>query len=171
MKHRMPPGLARLWAPWRMEYIKASASKDPGPCFLCDLPRLKQDRENLILHRGRKGFVILNRFPYNNGHLLVAPYRHVAGMEDLKDAEVTEIWRLADRARGVLDGEMQPQGYNLGINLGRAAGAGLPGHIHLHLVPRWNGDTNFMPILGDTKVLPLTLLQTWDLLARKFAKR
>jgi ATP adenylyltransferase len=164
---RRPPflhaSLARLWAPWRLEYIK-SAGKDTR-CFLCALPRLKNDRQNLILARGRLCLVMLNKYPYNNGHLLVAPYRHVADPGRLTDAEALELWRLAALAMRALDRTVRPHGYNLGINLGRPAGAGLPGHLHLHLVPRWSGDVNFMPVVGDTKVLPLTLLQTWDMLA------
>ncbi|MBI2920430.1 MAG: HIT domain-containing protein [Planctomycetes bacterium] len=155
--------MARLWAPWRMEYIKHAA--EPQPCFLCALPKQKKDRKNLILFRGKTGFVILNRFPYNNGHLLVAPYRHAADLGKLTDAEVVELVRMTSRAQKAMKRVMRPHGFNVGVNLGRAAGAGLPGHVHLHLVPRWNGDTNFMPVLGDTKVLPLTLRQTWDLLS------
>jgi len=151
-----------------MEYIRTTGR--PAPCFLCALPKKKQDRDNLIVFRGRTGFVILNRFPYNNGHILVAPYAHKAELEDLDEAETLELMRLAVRAKQALTAELHPQGFNLGVNLGRAAGAGLPGHVHLHLVPRWNGDTNFMPVIGDTKVLPLTLRQTWDFLSKRMMR-
>ena len=167
-RHLMQGALARLWAPWRMAYIK-SAEKDTA-CFLCALPKQKKDRENLILFRGRTCFVILNKFPYNNGHLLVAPYRHVAEIEEMTDAEALEVMRLTGRAKVAIQKAMAPHGYNLGVNLGRAAGAGLPGHVHQHLVPRWNGDSNFMPIIGETKVLPLTLAESWDMLAKYFKK-
>ncbi|MCE9583264.1 MAG: HIT domain-containing protein [Planctomycetes bacterium] len=154
--------MARLWAPWRMAYIK-DAGKDSA-CFLCSLPKSKKDRENLILYRGKTCFVILNKFPYNNGHLLVSPYRHVGEIEEMTDAESLELMKLTGRAKKAIQRAMNPNGFNLGVNLGRAAGAGLPGHVHMHLVPRWNGDCNFMPVLGETKVLPLTLLETWDML-------
>ncbi|KAF0240695.1 MAG: hit family [Planctomycetota bacterium] len=161
----MAGAMARLWAPWRMAYIKEAEKGEA--CFLCGLPKQKKDRENLILKRGKSCFVILNKYPYNNGHLLVAPYRHVADIEKLTNAESLELMRLTGRAKVALDRAMKPHGYNVGVNLGRAAGAGLPGHVHLHVVPRWNGDTNFMPLLGDTKVLPLTLAESWEMLARR----
>lgn len=154
--------MERLWAPWRMAYIKHA--EETGDCFLCSLPKQKKDRANLILKRGKTCFAILNKYPYNNGHLLVSPYRHVADIEKLTDAEALELMRLTGAMKQAMDRAMKPHGYNVGVNLGRAAGAGLPGHVHLHVVPRWNGDTNFMPLLGDTKVLPLTLAETWDLL-------
>jgi ATP adenylyltransferase len=160
----MAAALKRLWAPWRMAFIK-TAHLDQG-CFLCDTPRSKKDRENLIMKRGKKCFVILNKYPYNNGHVLVAPYRHVADLEKLTDAEALEMMRLTGASKLALDRAMKPHGYNVGFNLGRAAGAGVPGHVHLHVVPRWNGDTNFMPVIGETKVLPLTLGESWDMVAR-----
>ena len=164
-RQTMAGALKRLWTPWRMAFIK-TAHLEKG-CFLCDLPKSKKDRDNLILKRGKKCYVILNKYPYNNGHLLVAPYRHIADIEKLSDAEALEMMRLTGASKLALDRTMHPHGYNVGVNLGRAAGAGVPGHVHLHVVPRWNGDTNFMPILGETKLMPLTLLESYDMLAKR----
>ena len=147
----------QLWAPWRLTYVQ-SAAADGGAgaaeaCFLCragDEP----DEQALVVHRGSAALVLLNRFPYASGHLLVAPRRHVGGFGDLTDAEVLELHRLAAAGMEALAAVFSPEGYNLGWNIGRVAGAGLPGHAHLHVVPRWNGDHNFMPVLADVKVLP-----------------
>ena len=148
-----------------MDYILQS--KQPG-CFLCDMIHEDKDREHLLLKRDKAGFIVMNRFPYNNGHLMVAPYRHVAGLEDL-NADETDAWmKLTREAVVILKERMKPDGFNIGINLGTVAGAGLKDHIHLHIVPRWNGDTNFMPVIGETKVMPQDLFELWDQLHPAF---
>jgi ATP adenylyltransferase len=146
-----------LWAPWRLEYIQ-QADELEG-CIFC-LAAAGPDEEGLIVHRGGHAFVLLNKFPYASGHLLVAPYRHVADFGELSDAEALELHRLAERGMAALAEAFSPQGYNVGWNLGRIAGAGVVDHVHLHVVPRWAGDTNFMPVLADVKVLPEHLLET-----------
>jgi ATP adenylyltransferase len=156
--------MERLWAPWRLEFVRAASGHDPLECVFCRAPQADNDRATLILHRGPTCFVILNRYPYSNGHLLIAPYRHVPTPGDLDHDERAELWELLDRALGVLDRTLQPHGSNAGLNLGRSAGAGIEGHLHLHVVPRWNGDTNFMPVLADTRVMPQHLDDTWRLL-------
>jgi ATP adenylyltransferase len=159
--------LERLWAPWREKFILCE--KEPG-CFLCRTSREKQDRRNLILFRGEKCFVILNRYPYNNGHLMIAPFRHVGKLEELRDEELTEIWKTAQLCVRALKSGLKPQGINLGMNLGKVSGAGVGDHIHLHLVPRWQGDTNFMPIFAETKVVSVGLADTYRLLKRELKK-
>ena len=154
-----------LWAPWRIEYI---LSEKEDECFLCRMFTEPNDRENLVLFRGETCAVIMNRFPYNSGHLMIAPTRHIAGMEDLTDEESLEMNRLTTRSIKVLSEVMNPEGFNIGTNLGRAAGAGLEDHLHRHLVPRWVGDTNFMPVMSDTHVVPAALQATCDLLADAF---
>ena len=146
-----------LWAPWRLEYIQA-ADEQEG-CVFC-LAAEGDDEEKLVVHRGRRAFALLNKFPYSSGHLLVAPRRHGVGFGDLDDAEVVEIHRLAADGIAALGEAMHPDGFNLGWNLGRVAGAGIVDHAHLHVVPRWSGDTNFMPVLADVKVLPEHLAET-----------
>jgi ATP adenylyltransferase len=158
----------RIWAPWRLEYVK-DASKDTGQgCIFCAKPAEEDDRENLIVHRGERCFVILNLYPYTNGHLMVAPFEHVAGLEDLPPETTAEMMALAQRAIALLNAGYEPHGFNVGFNQGRVAGAGVEHHIHMHVVPRWGGDTNFMPVLADTRVMPQTLEQTYDALAGKF---
>ena len=147
----------RLWAPWRLEYIQ-SADAQPG-CVFCRAAAADDD-EALALHRGTAAFALLNKFPYSSGHLMVAPYRHVGEFGDLSDDEALEIHRLASAGLGALSASMGPQGFNLGWNLGRIAGAGVVDHVHLHVVPRWAGDTNFMPVLADVKVMPEHLDET-----------
>ena len=147
----------RLWAPWRLEYVSGGAGE--GGCIFCDKPGLDDD-EALIVHRGERVFVVLNLYPYANGHLMVAPYRHLAGPGDLDEAERAEMWRLLDESVRALTDAMSPHGFNAGINIGRVAGAGVEGHLHLHVVPRWNGDTNFMPVLADVKVMPEHITRT-----------
>ncbi len=147
----------QLWAPWRLEYIK-SADDDSGCVFCRALDG--DDEETLVVHRGAHAFVLLNKFPYSSGHLMVAPVRHVGEYGELDDDEVLELHRLAEAGMGALAQLYAPQGYNLGWNLGRIAGAGVLDHVHLHVVPRWAGDTNFMPVLADVKVLPEHLLDT-----------
>jgi len=152
----------QIWAPWRLEYI-ASAGEQEG-CVFC-VADAGDDEESLVVHRGRKAFVLLNKFPYSSGHLLVAPYRHAGEFGELTNEEALEVHRLASQAMGALAQTFAPQGYNAGWNLGRVAGAGVVDHVHLHVVPRWAGDTNFMPVLADVKVLPEHLLETRSKLA------
>lgn len=152
--------MERLWAPWRLEYIENADSIDG--CFLCAFPQEHRDEQRLILSRSEHGFIILNAYPYANGHLLVAPYRHTAEPGDLTPEEVLDMWRLVDRGIQCLRSAYRPHGFNVGINLGRVAGAGLEDHIHIHIVPRWNGDTNFMPVLADVRVMPAALQSTYQ---------
>jgi ATP adenylyltransferase len=147
----------QLWAPWRLEYI-ARADEDEG-CFFCRAAD-SSDEDGLVVHRGETAFVLLNKFPYSSGHVMVAPYRHIGDFGDLENDEALEIHRLAGQALGALATVYAPQGYNLGWNLGRIAGAGVLDHVHEHVVPRWAGDTNFMPVLADVKVLPEHLEET-----------
>jgi ATP adenylyltransferase len=152
-----------------MEYIEA-AKDEPEGCIFCALPARGDDAEARILGRGEHGFVMLNTFPYNPGHLLVAPFRHVGEVEDLTDGELADLGRLLQVAIRALRREMEPQGFNVGMNLGRVAGAGIPGHLHWHVVPRWNGDTSFMPVIGETRVLPELVEDTYRRLAPRFAE-
>jgi len=154
--------MERLWTPWRMAYIKGEA-RHPG-CVFCDMPAADptKDRENLVLARGDKAFVIMNKYPYNAGHVLVATYRHEARYEELEPEEHAEMAEWTSRCIRALEREYKPQGYNVGFNMGTAAGAGIEDHLHLHVVPRWNGDTNYMTTVSDVKVLPETLEQTFD---------
>ncbi len=157
--------MEHLWAPWRMEYIE-KAVQEPKDCVFCGLLAAQDDAKNLILYRGKTCFALLNKFPYNPGHMLVLPLAHKGTLEALTPEESLEFLGLAMRMRGVIEKAMSPQGFNLGINLGRAAGAGVPDHIHIHLVPRWTGDCNFMPVLADVKVLPQALRDTYHILER-----
>ena len=150
--------MERLWAPWRMEYIK-SADEENG-CVFCLAAAAGDDAERLVVRRGALAFVLLNRFPYSSGHFMVAPIRHVGDYGELTDDEVLELHRLASAGIGALAAAYAPQGYNVGWNLGRVAGAGVVDHVHLHVVPRWAGDTNFMPVLADVKVIPEHLQET-----------
>lgn len=157
----------RLWAPWRAAYISgARFPSEPKGCLFCRKGRLRGRRGDQVLVRGRFAFSLLNKFPYNNGHLMVAPYRHVSRVGKLREEEWLDLWRLADDAMRRLDWALSPHGYNIGINLGRAAGAGIPGHLHLHVVPRWTGDTNFMPVLGGTRVISQSLDAAYRILRR-----
>ena len=160
--------MERLWAPWRMEYIKRT-KKNSG-CIFCDKPEQDSDIENLILFRGRTCFVIMNFYPYNNGHLMVVPYRHLCDFHALSAEERNEMMALVDASIDVIKADMQPQGFNLGMNIGSVAGAGIAGHLHFHIVPRWNGDTNFMPVTGHTKVISEVLTETCRHLRKKFTQ-
>jgi len=154
-----------LWAPWRLSYV-ATAKPPTGddPCFLCTGLADDNDRAHLIALRTPLSVVVLNRYPYNNGHLLVAPRRHEGHLDALTSEELLETMETLRRMVGVLDDLMHPNGYNIGLNLGHAAGAGLPGHLHWHIVPRWHGDTNFMPVLANVKVIVQSLDALYDLL-------
>jgi ATP adenylyltransferase len=155
----------QLWAPWRLAYVAApQPPPDSDPCFICHGLAAGEDRAHLIAWRTPRSVVLLNRYPYNNGHLLIAPTAHKGRLDELDPEELLETMETLRRMIGVLDRLMQPDGYNIGLNLGRAAGAGLPGHLHWHVVPRWNGDTNFMPVLADAKVIVQSLDALYDLL-------
>lgn len=151
--------MERLWTPWRMEYIESDKSQG---CFLCQAGSGKNDRETLVLHRDANAFVILNRYPYSNGHLMVAPFRHTANLDELDDATLLAIMKLFRLSLHILERSMHPDGFNSGINLGKVAGAGMADHIHLHVVPRWHGDTNYMNVTADTRLIPELLETTYD---------
>ncbi len=156
--------LSRIWAPWRAQYIhEASASTGTSSeCFLCRGLAGDEDRKNLVVHRRDHSVVVLNRYPYNNGHLLVAPRSHRGTLAELEGPELLEPIQTLRHMTMVLDRMLRPQGYNIGLNQGKAAGAGLPGHLHWHIVPRWDGDTNFMPVLGQAKVIVESLNEFYD---------
>lgn len=149
-----------LWAPWRMAYIANGGTSDEG-CIFCVKAAEQRDEENLILYRGQRCFVIMNLFPYNNGHLMIAPYNHVPSIEDLDTETLAEMMVSAQKCLTALRETMHPNGYNMGINQGMIAGAGIADHVHFHIVPRWNGDTNFMPVLANVKVMPELLADTY----------
>lgn len=156
----------QLWAPWRMELV-GKGDLAPG-CIFCDLPRASNDRENLILGRTARTFAILNKYPYNNGHLMVVPRRHTSDLQALDAEESIELTEMLRVALKLVSQAYTPHGANIGMNLGRAAGAGIADHLHWHLVPRWNGDTNFMPVLSETKVMVEHLHASWDKLRPLF---
>lgn len=156
----------QIWAPWRMSYV-TSAKEDGGGCFLCRYRDSSDDEADLVVARDDSTLVVLNRFPYNNGHLLVAPQSHKGEFGELTDDEMLGCMRQVRRMIGLLGELMTPDGFNVGLNLGRAAGAGLPGHLHWHIVPRWSGDTNFMPILADVDVIPQSLESLYAMLTQR----
>jgi ATP adenylyltransferase len=158
----------RIWAPWRLEYVKDASKDSGGECILCVERDAGNDEANLIVHRGDRCFVILNKYPYTNGHLMVAPFEHVGTIQDLDEETTSELMALAKRAMMVLQAEYDPHGYNVGFNQGRVAGAGVEDHIHMHVVPRWGGDTNFMSVISDTRVMAQTLRQTYAALHGRF---
>ena len=158
----------RIWAPWRLEYVKDASKDNSDACVFCAALEAGDDEANLIVHRGEHCFVILNKFPYTNGHLMIAPYAHDGSIADLDAPTLAEMMALSQRAIGALDDAYAPQGYNVGFNQGRVAGAGVEHHIHMHVVPRWGGDTNFMPVLADTRVMPQSLEQSYEALKGAF---
>jgi ATP adenylyltransferase len=158
----------RIWAPWRLAYVKDAAKDNEDECIFCAKPAEDADEENLIVHRGERCFVILNLFPYTNGHLMVAPYEHTGKLQELDPDTVAEMMGLAQRSMAQLEQVYDPHGYNVGFNQGRIAGAGVEGHIHLHVVPRWGGDTNFMPVIADTRVMPQSLEDSYKALKGAF---
>ncbi len=160
--------LERLWAPWRIEYIRAS--RDNG-CILCAFPAQSDDRSHLILHRGRLNFIMMNAYPYSPGHLMVAPFKHTADLTDLTAEESAEHHELVKLGIAVLRDVAHPDGFNVGLNLGRVAGAGIDQHLHTHIVPRWLGDTNFMPVLADTRVMSESLPSMWEKLRAALERR
>ena len=151
--------LQHIWAPWRMEYIE---STKPGGCIFCQKPGENDDKANLIVFRGQKNFVMLNTYPYNPGHVMVVPYGHVGRIDELAEEEASEHFALVAKSTVALERAMAPNGFNTGMNLGGVAGAGIVDHVHTHVVPRWHGDTNFMPVVADTKVMPQALADTYE---------
>jgi ATP adenylyltransferase len=150
-----------LWAPWRIEYIKSLAGENG--CFICDyLKTPQQDTEHLVLWRTELSIVVFNRFPYNNGHLLIAPNRHIPDFSNARDEEMLDIMKLTRDCQTVLDKAIKPQGFNVGMNFGRCAGAGLPEHMHVHVVPRWQGDTNYMNVCSDVDVISQSLGELYE---------
>jgi ATP adenylyltransferase len=168
-QRKLPPHRAAmniLWAPWRRPYIE-DATKPKG-CILCQKPNEKEDRRNLLLFRGGHCFILLNLFPYNNGHLMIVPYRHLDSLSCLSPGEMVELLELAQKSEDILRKVLKAEGFNLGINLGKVAGAGIADHIHLHILPRWTGDTNFLPTIGKTKVISEDLDSTYERLFSHF---
>ena len=152
-----------LWTPWRFNYV--TEGDRPSGCVFCNAAGSADDRENLIVHRAQHNFIILNRFPYTNGHVMIVPYSHLSSLTALPEEGLLEIMRLARAAERNLRGVYHPDGLNMGINLGRSAGAGIADHLHMHVLPRWAGDTNFMTVTGETRVLPEDLPATWEKLS------
>ena len=157
--------MERIWAPWRIEYIQM---EKPEGCILCEKPQENKDAQNYILYRGEKNFIMLNGYPYNPGHLMVSPYRHIASPEELTEEERNEHYEMVIRCVRVLREAFNPGGFNIGVNVGRVAGAGIDDHCHTHIVPRWQGDTNCVPVLADVRVLPEALAETYQKLKGKF---
>lgn len=155
----------RLWAPWRLDYIRGPK---PDECIFCSKPEAGDDRANLVVARRERCFVMLNAYPYNNGHLMVSPYAHLPSIEDLDDDTALELMRLTQRSIAAIRDAYVPEGFNVGINQGKIAGAGVEDHVHLHVVPRWGADTNFMPVIGGTRVLPQSLDDSWTELSGRF---
>ena len=164
--------MKQLWAPWRMTYIRGESEVPEAGCIFCLPPEIEEeDRRRLILLRGEHAFLIMNKYPYTNGHLMVAPFRHTCDPGQLSTEEVVEMHRLLVAARNALQETAAPQGFNIGMNLGQIAGAGIADHLHLHIVPRWSGDTNFMPVFADVRVIPQHLEETYQCLRQAFAGR
>ena len=157
--------LDRLWAPWRIAYIRG-AKKEKG-CLFCRVFKSKRDAQNLVILRSKHSLALLNRYPYNTGHLMAAPIRHAKSLDLLSQAELLDLMLMVNRAKRLLDRTMRPQGYNIGINLGHAAGAGIVGHLHVHIVPRWIGDVNCMPSIAGTKVISESLEELYKELTRR----
>ena len=157
-----------LFTPWRYPYLTAPKREREDGCIFCKAARSKGMRDTLTLYRNEQALVMLNRYPYTNGHLMVAPYEHVGRLQELDDPTLAEMMSLARRAMTRLEDVYSPHGYNVGFNQGRVAGAGVEHHIHLHVVPRWGGDTNFMPVIADTRVMPQTLEQSYEALRGSF---
>ncbi|MCK5655560.1 MAG: HIT domain-containing protein [Candidatus Aureabacteria bacterium] len=160
-----------LWAPWRMKYIENILTDRKGKCIFCAKPEENNDKANMIITRGKKCFVIMNLYPYNNGHLMIAPYAHVPNLTSLDNETILEILKMLQKCEQALRSSFHPDGFNVGVNIGRAAGAGIDQHIHFHVVPRWNGDTNFMPVLDNTKVIVQSLEDTYNTLKPLFEKQ
>lgn len=162
-----------LWAPWRSEYIKQLSSKEAQTeCVFCLVAQSsgEKDDELLVVHRSKNAFVIMNRFPYNTGHIMIVPYRHVSKIEELRPEELHELSELIVVSVKALKIEYNPEGFNIGMNIGRVAGAGIEGHVHVHIVPRWTGDSNFMPVVAETKVISESLKETYIRLKKAFSQ-
>lgn len=157
--------MQRLWAPWRLEYIRGPK---PDECIFCSKPAMDDAAAALIIRRGEHCFAMLNAYPYNNGHVMVSPYRHVPSIEELDEEELLELMLLSQRTLAALRSAYGPEGFNIGINQGKIAGAGFDEHVHLHVVPRWGGDTNYMPVIGSTRVLPQSLDDSYAALTTAF---
>lgn len=158
--------MERLWRPRRIGYVRNMENVREVGCIFCTKPASGDDRASLILHRGDTAFILMNLYPYNTGHVMVSPFRHVGALEDLGEPEIRELMNLAVLALKAIKREMRPQAFNLGMNLGKAAGAGFDEHLHMHVVPRWEGDTNFMPVVGETKVMPESIEDNYERLRR-----
>lgn len=158
--------MKQLWAPWRVQYVRGPK---PAGCIFCEAAAGRDDDRTLVVHRGRQTFVILNAFPYNPGHVMIVPYRHQARLGDLTDEELLELMRNTELSTRAQESAFHPEGFNVGMNLGRAAGAGIEDHLHIHVVPRWVGDTNYMPVLGEVKVISEHLEATYQRLIDAFA--
>lgn len=156
----------KLWAPWRIAYIK-KLKKDKG-CLFCRVSNSKKDKKNLLVFRSKSSFAILNLYPYNNGHIMVAPARHLRSLEQLGDAETADLMNCLKKAKRLLDLTLKPEGYNIGINIGAVGGAGIEHHLHIHIVPRWKGDTNFMPTLFNTKIISQSLQELYRALKNTY---
>ncbi|MDH5543617.1 MAG: HIT domain-containing protein [Nitrospinota bacterium] len=157
--------MKQLWAPWRIEYVLREKEKE---CVFCKMQGEEKDRENSILYRGKTNFIVLNIYPYNNGHLMVIPYRHTSELTGITGEEMDENGRLVQKSVEILQERFKPHGFNIGMNVGSPAGAGIDEHIHMHVVPRWSGDTNFMPVVGEVRVLPQHIRETYDALIESF---
>ncbi len=155
--------MERIFAPWRIRYILAPKPKE---CVFCSYPKLNDDKKALILYRGKSCFIIMNRNPYNPGHVMVCPYRHVPSTEDLNEEEMLESVKLVNLSLKAARRAMNPDGFNIGVNIGKVAGAGIAEHLHIHVVPRWNGDTSFMPVLADVQIIPEALEETYEKLKK-----
>ena len=165
--------MEHIFAPWRMQYILSNSDDSPSKgsgCIFCDFPKENNDEQRLIIHRGALCFVIMNAFPYNPGHLMVVPYRHTADFLSLTKDETSEMMSLCQTAHSVLTNLMKPHGFNIGMNIGKTAGAGIDQHLHMHIVPRWDGDTNFMPVLGEVRVVSEALSSTWKRISEVWPK-
>jgi len=157
-----------LWAPWRMEYILGK--KEPE-CIFCSYPKKNNDRDNLILYRSAHTFVMMNKYPYNNGHIMVVPYIHTSTLDGLADEILLDFMKVTQYSLKCLKEAFRPEGFNIGINIGAVAGAGMEEHVHLHMVPRWAGDTSFMSVLGEIRVIPEYIMETYDKLYPIFNKK
>ncbi len=153
-----------LWAPWRLQYVE-SIDQDEG-CFFCHHSISKNDKKNLLLHRGKHTFCVMNLFPYSNGHVMIVPYKHVGSLDGLKESELADMMVTTRKMKRLLKKTLKADGFNIGMNIGRVAGAGVEHHVHMHIVPRWSGDTNFMPVLGNTKVIPEAIQTTYSKLKK-----
>ncbi len=158
----------RLWAPWRIGYIKQS--KKTNQCLFCKVAREKKDKKNLLLYRSKKAFCILNKFHYNNGHLMVSTYSHVRDLAGLTPEEITDIFSVLNKMLSLLRVTLKAEGFNVGVNVGKISGAGIPGHLHFHIVPRWGADTNFMPVIFNTKIISQSLEELYDQLHQRIRR-